>query len=227
MANPLILLHGALGSSAQLAALQSRLAEQTVFALDFPGHGGVPADAPFSMELFGQSLLQFLNDQNITTADLFGYSMGGYVSLWFAWKHPDRVRQVITLGTKLDWSPETAAGMCRMFDPEKIALKAPALAEHLAAAHAPLDWKILCHRTADFLRDLGDGKGIPDAAYAEIACPVHIGRGDADQVVSIEESRAVVDLLPNGSLHILPGVPHGIEQADMDTVAAYVREVRR
>lgn len=170
--------------------------------------------------------MTFLEEKNIDTADLFGYSMGGYVALWLAWKHPERVGQVITLGTKLDWSPETAGGMRRMFDAEKIALKAPALAEHLANAHAPLDWKILCRQTADFLTDLGDGKGIPESAFSEIKRPVHIGRGDADQVVSEEESRKVAQAIPNGSLHILSGVPHGIEQADVDEVTRYIGSVR-
>ena len=182
----------------------------------------MPSDQPFSMELFGGSVLDFLTERNFIQVDLFGYSMGGYVALWLAWKYPEQVRQVVTLGTKLDWSPETAAGMSRMFDAEKIALKIPHFAQQLADTHAPLDWKVLCRQTADFLHDLGAGQGIPQTAYAQITCPVHIGRGDADQVVSLEECKTVTDLLPNGQLHILPGVPHSIEQADVRQLAEYV-----
>jgi pimeloyl-ACP methyl ester carboxylesterase len=210
-----------------MAAVKSALGdEHPVFTLNFPGHGGVSADEPFSMELFSGALLGFMTEKNIAFADLFGYSMGGYVALWFAWKYPDRVRQVITLGTKLDWTAETAAGMRRMFDAEKIAAKAPQLAQHLATVHAPLDWQQLCRQTADFLQDLGAGKGIPDAAYAQIQCPVHIGRGDADTVVRLEECEKVARLLSNAYLHELKGVPHGIEGADAVALAGWVTEVR-
>ncbi len=223
MTKPLILLHGALGSAAQLSELRAILApDRPVFALNFPGHGGIPSEGPFSVASFGESVLDYLDEQQFTQVDVFGYSMGGYVALWLAWKYPERVRQVITLGTKLAWSPETASGMSRMFDAEKIALKVPHFAQYLADVHAPLDWKALCRQTADFLHQLGEGHGIPQAAYAQITCPVHIGRGDADQVVSLEECNEVADLLPNGKVHVLQGVPHGIEQADVGGIAKYV-----
>lgn len=223
MTIPLILLHGALGSAAQLSELQANLpVDRAVFVLNFPGHGGVATDSPFSMQLFGGAVLDLMETQKIAKADIFGYSMGGYVALWLAWKYPERVQQVTTLGTKLAWSPETASGMSRMFDAEKIALKVPHFAQQLSDLHAPLDWKVLCRNTADFLQNLGAGQGIPQAAYAAINCPVHIGWGDADQVVSLEECQNVVDWLPNGHLHILPDVPHGLEQADVREIAKYV-----
>lgn len=225
MTIPLILLHGALGSAAQLSELQANLpVVRAVFALNFPGHGGIVSESPFTMELFGRAVLDFMETQKIAKADIFGYSMGGYVALWLAWKYPERVRQVTTLGTKLAWSPETASGMARMFDAEKIALKVPHFAQQLANLHAPLDWKVLCRKTADFLQSLGAGRGIPQGAYATIQCPVRIGWGDADQVVSLEECQNVVDWLPNGHLLILPGVPHGLEQADVREIAKYVSD---
>ena len=200
MTTPLILLHGALGSAEQMSGVQSFYEKQrTAWCLNLPGHGGIAAPGPFSMELFEDALLRFLEEKKIDKVGFFGYSMGGYAALWFAWKHPERVQEVTTLGTKLAWTPETSAGMQRMFDAEKIALKAPQLAEHLARVHAPLDWKLLCQQTADFLHDLGAGKGIPEHAYAEIRCPVVIHRGTADHVVTLEECTHVAHLIPASS----------------------------
>jgi pimeloyl-ACP methyl ester carboxylesterase len=221
METPLLLLHGALGSAAQFDALRAQLPDnQAIFALNLPGHGHLPTAESFSMRLFADAVLDFLNEKNYAQADVFGYSMGGYVALWLAWQHPERVRQVRTLGTKLDWSPEVAAGMGRMFDPEKIEAKAPALAQSLAAQHGA--WKLLCQRTAAFLRDLGEGKGIPAAAFGEIRCPVRIGWGTADQVVSEAESRRVAEAIPQGELEILPDVPHLLEQASVAQVADFL-----
>lgn len=225
---PILLLHGALGSASQFDALLPHLLpERRVFALNFPGHGGSPTDEPFSMQRFSDFVLHFLKKENLSQADIFGYSMGGYVALYLAWKNPERVRRIFTLGTKLDWSPETAAGMNRMFDPEKIEAKVPQFAETLAKTHAPLDWKEVCRNTAAFLDDLGNGKGIPQKAFGQIACPVTIGLGELDNVVTHEESRAVATALPNGRFEILAGCKHPIEQVDFVLLAERLRKFFR
>ena len=223
MTTPLILLHGALGSAEQMSGIESLFSDhRPTHCLNLPGHGGIPAPGPFTMEMFEEALLRFLDEKKMDKVGFFGYSMGGYAALWFAWKHPERVQAVTTLGTKLAWTPETAAGMQRMFDAEKIALKAPQMAEHLARVHAPLDWKLLCRQTADFLQDLGAGKGIPDHAYPEIRCPVVIGRGTADQVVTLEECVHVAQLIPDGRVQELEGVPHVIEQVNVQNLGLIV-----
>ena len=44
----------------------------------------------------------------ITRADIFGYSMGGYVALHAARRHPERIGSIMTLGTKFAWDTPTA-----------------------------------------------------------------------------------------------------------------------
>ncbi len=210
-----ILLHGALGSAAQFDDFRLHIpSDKSVFALNFPSHGGEVAHEPFTMEAFAGSVLQSMDEIHADEADLFGYSMGGYVALWLAWKFPEKVRSVTTYGTKLNWTPEVATGMNRMFDPEKIEAKVPQLAESLAKTHGLLHWKTLCQQTSAFLTDLGKGLGLPVEAYAEIKCPVKIGWGDQDNVVTESESRSVAEAIPNGSFEILPGERHLIEQVD-------------
>jgi len=210
----LLLLHGALGSASQLQPLSSQLSERSHASLDLPGHGGLPILAPFSMELFAEGVLHFLDQEDIPQADIFGYSMGGYVALWLAWKHPERVRSVVTLNTKLDWTPDVATRMSGMFDPEKIEAKVPAFAEALAQAHAPTDWKQVARYTAHFLHDLGNGLGLPTEAYAQITCPVTILRGEFDHTVSTEESQQTAAMIPNAVYKEIPGGKHAIEQVD-------------
>ncbi len=218
-----ILLHGALGSAAQFDTFLAQMPEsQTHIALNFPGHGGAPSSQPFSVQLFADSVLKFLDETNTPQADIFGYSMGGYIALWLAWKHPARVRSIITYGTKLDWTPEVAAGMSRMFDPEKIEAKVPQLAETLAKAHGAEHWKLLCNNTASFLQDLGNGLGLPPEAFSEIKCPVTIGWGDLDNVVTETESRQAAEAIPQGRFEILPGGRHLIEQVDVKQLAHFV-----
>ncbi len=222
---PLLLLHGALGSAAQFEPLISRLsAGRPVFAPDFPGHGGLPTGEPFSMQRFSDFVLAFLEKEHIARADIFGYSMGGYVALFLAAQHPERVRRVFTLGTKFDWSPDIAARETGMLNPEKIETKVPAFARALAARHAPADWKTVLHQTADLMRDLGDGHGLRPESFAQIVCPVTIGLGELDNMVTPEESRAAAGALPDGRFEILPGCKHPIEQVDVVLLAERLQE---
>jgi pimeloyl-ACP methyl ester carboxylesterase len=216
-------LHGALGTATQLDALRSIPGAPELITLHLPGHGGTPSDGDFSNQLFATAILKKMEEHGIEQADFFGYSMGGYVALWMAWQYPEKVRSIITLNTKLDWTPETAARMAGMFDTEKITTKTPQMADALSRAHAPGDWIALAQKTARFLQQLGHGEAIPKAGFNAIACPVKILRGESDNVVSETESRLVTDWIPNGSYAEIAGSKHAIEQVDLAALAVMLR----
>ena len=226
---PLLLLHGALDSARQFDALRPLLPSGwPVHAPDFPGHGEKAGDdLPFSMQRFSDFMLNYLDACNIMTVNMFGYSMGGYAALYFAWKHPERTGRIFTLGTKFDWTPETAAKETALLDPEKIESKVPAFARMLSERHASGDWKAVLRRTADLLRNLGDGHGIPPGALAATDCPVTVGLGEWDNMVTPEESRAVAESLPRGRFDILSGCKHPIEQVDFVLLAERLKEFFR
>jgi pimeloyl-ACP methyl ester carboxylesterase len=85
---PLLLLHGAIGASAQLKPLADHLGRAfKVYTPDFSGHGGrAGTDAPFTMALFAADVLQYMALAGLEKAAIFGYSMGGYVGMYLA-KH--------------------------------------------------------------------------------------------------------------------------------------------
>src|SRR5262245_23477139 len=110
MKPPLLLLHGAVSSSKQFDMLKPLLSDAfEIHALDFPGHGGneIPSE-PFSIPLFTESVLGYMDVKEIRDAFIFGYSMGGYVALSLAINYPERVRKVFTLATKFEWTEEIA-----------------------------------------------------------------------------------------------------------------------
>lgn len=218
--NPLLLLHGALGSAEQLEPLQTHLAQHfIVHALKFSGHGGKPFAGDFSIALFADEVLTFLNQNEIEQANVFGYSMGGYVALHLAKQHPERVGKIFTLGTKFDWNPGTAEREVRMLNPTKIQEKVPAFADALAKRHQPNDWKVVITKTATMLQNLGNGAALNAEDFAKIQQPVTIGIGSQDNMVSLEESEATANLLPKGRLLLLSEFKHPIEQANFITLA--------
>jgi 3-oxoadipate enol-lactonase len=91
--SPLVLIHGFCGSSAYWHKVMSELAKQyRVIAPDLRGHGGsaVP-DETYTMERMADDLAQLLEELAIPRAAMLGHSLGGYVTLAFAEKYPDKL----------------------------------------------------------------------------------------------------------------------------------------
>jgi pimeloyl-ACP methyl ester carboxylesterase len=219
---PLLLLHGALGAGAQFDALRPALGRgRRVLAMDLEGHGEAPPrDRPFRMEHFVSSVLARLDGESIARADIFGYSMGGYVALLLASEHPRRVGRVATLGTKFRWDPATAAREVAKLDPGGIRARVPQFAEVLAARHQGAGgWERVLAATADLLRALGDDPPLREDVLATIPHEVLVMVGDRDTTVSAEESNAVARSLVSGRCAVLPETPHPLERVDAALLA--------
>ncbi|BDS11627.1 alpha/beta fold hydrolase [Aureispira anguillae] len=228
---PLLLLHGALGSKDQLKPMEEELKSKgaDVRVLNFTGHGGRASNGhPFSIDLFTQDVVNYMAEQELEQVDIFGYSMGGYVALNLAKLYPDKVGKIITLATKFDWSPATAAKEIKMLDPSIIEAKVPAFAQLLAKRHAPQDWKEHLKLTADLMINLGAGAGLSTDDFLSINQEAIISVGRKDKMVSEEETTRIADALPNGRLKVFDDFPHPIEKIDLDlmvkTIAALVEE---
>ena len=216
MKTPLLLLHGALGSEAQFDALKKQFdIDYELHTFNFEGHGGRPSNTPFSIDLFVDNTLQYLQSKELKRLSIFGYSMGGYVALQLARNYPAYVDRIITLGTKLDWTPAIAAQEIQKLQPDIIEQKVPRFAAHLKALHAPLDWKVVVQQTAQMMQALGNGQAITPDDFAAIERPVCICLGTEDQMVTIGESQRVVELIPQGSFQAIADCPHPIEQVDI------------
>lgn len=211
MNQKLLLLHGALGSKEQFKDLKELLSDDfEVHVLDFEGHGSRLSSQDFSMDVFANNVIDYLREHAIEKVHIFGYSMGGYVALQLASKHPSLVGKIITLGTKFAWNKETATQEMKMLNPEKIEEKVPAFAKKLATVHTHTNWKEVMRKTALMMHGLGNGKRITTQELTQIEHSVLIGIGTKDHMVSIEESKESADALPNGRLEILDDVPHVI-----------------
>ncbi|MER2999034.1 alpha/beta fold hydrolase [Pontibacter populi] len=209
----LLLLHGALGAASTLEPLKHALAENyNVYTLDFAGHGGnALPDENYSIELFAQNVLDFIDQQQLEQVHIFGYSMGGYVGLYLAQQHPDHVKSVFTLATKFAWSEETAAKEVKMLNPDKIKEKVPQFAAVLDKRHTPQPWEQVMHKTAAMMQQLGKQPLLTPNALAQIQQPVQVSVGDLDNMVTLEETIAAYRSLPNARLLVLPATKHPLE----------------
>jgi pimeloyl-ACP methyl ester carboxylesterase len=216
----ILLLHGALGASAQLYPLKKALEEMeyTVHTLNFSGHGGELFRGNFGIAQFADDTLTYLNQQQVQQVHVFGYSMGGYVALWLARQHPQRIGKIITLGTKFDWSVESAEKEVKKLNPEKIQEKIPAFARILEHRHTPNDWKELLYKTAEMMLSLGEAPLLTESILRQIKTPTLICLGDVDDMADRDYSETVAGYLPNGSFNLLKNTPHPIEKCDVNAL---------
>lgn len=219
MNKPILLLHGALGAETQLFPLKTELGKQghQVFTLNFSGHGGVPFSKDgFGIEVFAEDINRFINQHALSGIHIFGYSMGGYVALWYALHYPQKISKITTLGTKFDWSPESAAHEVRKVNPERIEEKIPAFARILEKRHAPNDWEELLNKTATMMKGLGDQPLLHEDNLPNINCPVTIALGELDDMADKTYSEKVSAILPEGKFVFLPNTLHPIEKISIE-----------
>ena len=214
----ILLLHGAVGAVDQLSELETELAGSlSVHSLNFSGHGGSPFDdQPFSIKLFAEEVLDFLDEKEIESINIFGYSMGGYVAMFLAKYHPQKIKKIITLATKFKWDQAIAANEIKMLNAEKIEEKLPAFASTLQKRHAPNNWKTVLEKTAAMLLEMGKDNTLKPDDYLSIQQPTLLMLGDRDKMVTLDETLEVYKNMPNAQLAILPNTPHPIEMVNTE-----------
>lgn len=75
---------------------------------------------------------------------VFGNSMGGYVAINQALKYPDRLKNIIPLGTKFLWNLGVAKGESANLNPKKVKVKNPKYATYLEKMHSPNHGRMSC-----------------------------------------------------------------------------------
>jgi len=221
----ILLLHGALGSKEHFNQLVTELEKtMTVYTLNFEGHGGEFSNRPFSISNFAENVLDFITENKLHGIPVFGYSMGGYVALSLTLNYPNIFGKIITLGTKFNWTEESAAQEVKMLNPEIIEEKVPKFAEKLKALHAPNDWKEVMQKTANMMLNLGKGDAISQDKFKLIKAEVIIFRGENDNMVSKEESMLVANLIPKARYFELENVEHPIEKINTEIIYRIISE---
>lgn len=221
----LLLLHGAIGAKDQLEPLKKLLSPiYEVFSMSFVGHGEREAtNESFSMKLFANDVLAFMHQNNIDHTNIFGYSMGGYVALYLAKYHPEKVNKIVTLGTKFNWNEQIAEKEVELLDAEKIEAKVPKFAAVLKERHSRSGWKNVLKKTVELLYDLGKDNTLKLNDFSEIKHEVKILLADADVMVSEKESEAVADELENGSFEYISNSQHPIEKVDLNELNKHLQ----
>lgn len=220
---PLLLLHGGLGSIDMFAPLLPALAEKRqVIAVDLQGHGRTPlGDRPIDLVAMGADMATILQQLGVAKADVLGYSLGGGVAFQLAVQHPEMVRRLalVSAGYAQDgFYPEmlpqqaaVGAGMAEMMK------GTPMYTSYVAVAPKPEDFPRLLDAMGALMRKPYDFS----ADVPKLTMPVMLVFGDSD-MYRPEHVVKFYQLLGGGlrdagwqrehmsqnRLAILPGVTH-------------------
>lgn len=203
----LILIHGALGNGSEFDALLPLLKEDfKLITYELPGHGKRANELEnFSMEKIIIDFESFLN--NTGPSYIFGFSLGGYLALSLALQNETNIKGIITLGTKLNWSPEIALKETQSLSVDFLKEKAPPFYDYLVNIHNEHLPQLL-EATAQFMLALGNNPLLSTETVKTINIPVHLLRGGKDRMVTREETETISTALSTGVYYEIPSFPH-------------------
>ncbi len=190
-------------------------------AVDYPGFGDSPPVSPsvFSIAAIADAIAALLDKLEVKTATLLGLSMGGYVALAFAQRHPARLRALILADTRAAADSDVARqGRAQALDTLATrgvdAFLAGALPKQLVP-DAPVELlnvvtRLAVKRPAALATAIAALRDRPDrsAEAPHIACPTLVLVGAADQITPAAEMKALAQAIPGARFVELPNAGH-------------------
>jgi pimeloyl-ACP methyl ester carboxylesterase len=230
---PLVLLHGAFMTIemnwGQLIPELSKT--RKVIAVELQGHGHTPfSDRKIDYATWASDVEGVMNHLKVDSADVAGYSMGGYVAYQLAIQSPKRVTKLVIISSTYKtggWMPEITNAFKNM-KPELFA-DSPMKTAYDAVAPDKTKWtKFLQHMIAF----AGQPFDLGEANVAKITSPTLLISGDNDGLNKIELIKTyqllgggvIADFapMPKSQLAIVPGQGHFSLMQQTKTIFGYL-----
>jgi len=197
---PVILIHGAGGTHISWPPQIRRMAEETIYAIDLPGHGKSEGNGRQSIDEYADDVIAFMKETRISAAVFVGISMGGAIALTLALKHPKQVLGLALLGT----------GSKLRVAPAILALSKK---------------NIMQIRPPVFLGDfLACNEFDVTSQLENIKVPTLIVCGSQDKMTPLKYSELLQLAIPNSQLHIVENAGHMVMVEQPDATAEVLKK---
>ena len=201
-------------------------------AWDAPGYGASQPVADRTFDAYARAAVAFIDTVSPDApVDLVGMSFGGMIAQYATALAPHRIRSLTLLctspkfgldGTDPDeWRANRLAGLEQMGSPAAAApLILPTLAGPNGAHVVPEAIEVMGRVPLDGLLDSLATIASHDsrAILPTITIPTLVLVGELDEETPVAYGQAIVDLLPNGRLEVIPGVGHLLNLEAEDAV---------
>ncbi len=236
---PLIILHGFLGSLDNWQSLAKELsADYKVFMIDLRNHGKSEHADKHNYMLMENDLLEFMNNQNISSAHFLGHSMGGKAAMFFAVQNPERVDKLIVVDIGPKYYPQhhqqilsalNAADLTAIVsrqEVENILIKqlhdvgvVQWLMKNLKRESGEsFSWKF---NLVGLTREVENiGEALPEESY--FPNPVLFIRGGKSNYISDEDIDSITQIFPMAKLATLPLAGHWVHAEQPEEFLAVV-----
>ena len=221
--DPLLLLHGGLGSIEMVGSALTALAHtRQVIAVDLHGHGRTAlGERAISYRAMGDDMATVLTELGYREVDAMGYSLGGGVAFRLAAQHPSVVRRLVLVSAAVasdafypDLRPaqtQLGAGLAEMMKPSPLYQTYARIAPH------PAEFPKLLDQMGALMRSSWDWRDDVKAITARTL--LVFGDSDSYRLETIVELYKLLgggqrdagwmrDHIPQNKLAILPNVTH-------------------
>ena len=211
---PLVLVHGGLGTSADWAPQIPLLSKHyQVFVPDSRGHGKTNnPSGELSYRLMADDLAAFIHGLGLNKPLVCGYSDGGQIALELGMRYPGLAKALVVGAAWFSYSEEHLLKPARAFGFEGPRVVNFERAEEVMGQglhkHHPQDpdyWKtLLIQISVVWLTPLG----YTAQDFERIVAPALILVGDRDDFIPLEEAVSMYRLMPNAELAVAPNSNH-------------------
>ncbi len=208
---PLLLLHQGLGSIENLGDIIPELSRHyRVIAPDAPGHGRSEQADSLSGELLAQYCSAIIDELQLDSVYVMGWSMGGNTALLLAANRPDKVKKVVSGGSNTKSSGLTQEGqdLLKEYTVEAVLEDKEWLEHYQRLNPQPDKWIKFWEDTQKMW---STEIKVPDDKLSGIDIPVLIIRGDRD-MIRLEHSVEIFQSLKQGQLCVYPNIGHGMPE---------------
>lgn len=217
---PIVLLHGGLGSRNDFLPLAKHLAsDYRLIAIDSRGHGrSALGNAPLTYHRLEQDVSSVLTTLGLTGAGIIGHSDGGIVALRLAASGIIRPRFVVAVGAHWQLrADDPTRGIYQGVTESQWREMFPEQVRQYEAENPSPDFAALFAATTSMW--LGnDDNAYPGASVKSIACPLLVVHGDEDFLVSRRQAFELAEQVEGARLLNLPFASHTLLEDSPESV---------
>jgi pimeloyl-ACP methyl ester carboxylesterase len=233
--DPVLFVHGfPLDGTMWLEQIERASPRVRCIAPDLRGFGlsDPSTDRVLTMERHADDLAAIMDAFGVDGVDLVGHSMGGYVALAFAERHPERIRTLALVNSKSTADSEEAKAGRDMTAIKTVIQGRAVLAREMANGlladeaspwhKARVETMVEETRVETIVAALEGMKQRPDrtAVLESLAVPMVAIVGEEDRLTPVVEAETMVATVSDGTTTVIPGAGHMAPIENPDAVAA-------
>lgn len=242
---PLIILHGLMGSSDNWFTLGKQLAEKyQVFLVDQRNHGLSEWSEEWHYETMVRDLVELIQDHHIINPIVIGHSMGGKTAMLFAGKHADLLQKLVVVDIAPRYYPphhqtilaglnsiNLASATSRQEVDAQLALHIPALDTRqflmknlYRKADNSFAWRMNLPVITEKIEEVG--QSFPENLH--YAGKTLFIRGEKSDYITVQDEVTISTFFPKGQIATVANAGHWVQaeqpQAFMQVLLPFLEE---